>query len=454
LASLNVSVAAVDDDLPINPFAYALVSPPSGMTINTNTGAIAWTPTEAQGSNSYSITVTVTDINSSAINQKQLTTSTNFTVIVNESNSPPRFTSFPAPQVITELAPLNVSVAAADDDSPANTLAFALISPPSGMSISTNTGAITWTPTEAQGSNFYTITVTVADTNPAAINEKQFILTNSFTVTVNESNSPPVLAVPGPQTLDELTSLNVSASATDSDLPANPLTYALILPPSGMNINSGSGAITWTPTETQGPGLYTITVTATDTNRDAFNQKQFTVTNSFTVTVNESNSPPVLQAIGNQVLHYGIPLSLQALATDADLPTNTLAFTLDLFPSNMTINATSGVISWTPGLAQLGTNTATVRVTDSGVPAKFDTKTFTLVVTGSPPVLAISRAGGNLKQLTITGDTGLNYDLLFSTNLVNWEQLLHFNLSSSPYQYIDPDSATAPRRFYRLRRAP
>jgi hypothetical protein len=161
-----------------------------------------------------------------------------------------------------------------------------------------------------------------------------------------------------------------------------------------------------------------------------------------------------LQAIGNQVLHYGIPLSLQALATDADLPTNTLAFTLDLFPSNMTINATSGVISWTPGLAQLGTNTATVRVTDSGVPAKFDTKTFTLVVTGSPPVLAISRAGGNLKQLTITGDTGLNYDLLFSTNLVNWEQLLHFNLSSSPYQYIDPDSATAPRRFYRLRRAP
>jgi hypothetical protein len=98
-------------------------------------------------------------------------------------------------------------------------------------------------------------------------------------------------------------------------------------------------------------------------------------------------------------------------------------------------------------LGQFGTNTATVRVTDNGAPLKFDTRTFTLVVTGSPPVLAISPAGGNLKQVTITGDVGLNYDLLFSTNLVSWEQLLHFNLSTSPYPYIDPASAAAPQRF-------
>jgi hypothetical protein len=137
-----------------------------------------------------------------------------------------------------------------------------------------------------------------------------------------------------------------------------------------------------------------------------------------------------------------------------DLPTNTLTFSLDLFPSNMTINATSGLISWTPALAQLGTNTITVRVTDNGVPPKFDTTTFVVVVTGNAPVLAISPLAGNLEQVIITGDVGLNYDLLSSSNLLNWELLLNFNLSTSPKAYIDPDSATIPRRFYRLRLAP
>ena len=130
-----------------------------------------------------------------------------------------------------------------------------------------------------------------------------------------------------------------------------------------------------------------------------------------------------------------------------------LAFTLDLFPSNMTINAASGLISWTPVLAQIGTNTVIVRVTDSGSPAKFDAETFTLVVTGNQTVLAITR-GRKSEADHNYGDVGLNYDLLFSTDLLNWEQLLHFNLSTSPYPYIDPASATAARRFYRLRPAP
>jgi hypothetical protein len=221
-----------------------------------------------------------------------------------------------------------------------------------------------------------------------------------------------------------------------------------------MNINPVLGDITWTPTEAQGPGVYTITVTVTDTNAAAINQKLFTVTNSFMVTVNESNSPPVLQAIANRSSHYGVPLSIQAVATDVDLPTNTLAFSLDLFPSNMTINAASGLISWTPVLAQFGNNTTTVRVTDNGVPAKFDTATFMVVVTGSPPVLAISPLAGNLKQVNIAGDVGLNYDLLSSSNLLNWELLLNFSLTTSPKAYIDPDSETTPQRFYRLRLVP
>ncbi len=454
LTALNASASATDPDLPANPLTFSLISPPPGLTINPGTGKLTWTPTEAQGSNSYTVTVVVTDTNPPAVNEKQLSVTNSFTVTVNEFNTPPHFTSVPGTQTVTELTPLAVSVAAADDDLPTNPLTYGLVSPPTGMTINPNNGAISWTPTEAQGPNSYAITVTVADSNPNAINQKQFILTNSFTVNVTESNRPPVLTAPGPQTLDELTPLSVTATASDSDLPANPLTYALVSPPAGMNINAGTGEINWTPTEAQGPNVYTITVTATDTNAAAINQRQYTVTNSFSVTVNESNTPPVLQALADQFLHYGAPLAAQAVATDGDLPANVLTYTLDVSPNNMTINATSGVISWTPVLTQVGTNTVTVRVTDNGIPSKSDTKTFRVVVSGEQSRLTIQALSGGLKQINIYGDVGLNYELQYSTNLVDWSQLLQFNLTTSPYPYVDPAGTTAPRRFYRLKLLP
>src|SRR6185436_1933692 len=110
---------------------------------------------------------------------------------------------------------LSVAASATDPDIPTNSLTFGLVSPPSGMTIDFASGAIAWTPTEAQGSNAYTITVTVTDDNPTAINEKHLSVTNTFIVTVNESNRPPVLTVPGNQIVIEETPLSVSASATD-----------------------------------------------------------------------------------------------------------------------------------------------------------------------------------------------------------------------------------------------
>src|SRR5437762_6492925 len=70
--------------------------------------------------------------------------------------------------------------------------------------------------------------------------------TNSFTATVNDVNSPPVLADQADRTIAELTTLKVTNTAADEDLPANVLTYQLVSPPTGASIDS-SGVITWTP---------------------------------------------------------------------------------------------------------------------------------------------------------------------------------------------------------------
>src|SRR5439155_3828 len=132
---------------------------------------------------------------------------------------------------------------------------FDLVAAPAGVTMDTNTGVITWTPTEAQGPSTNTITVKVTDNGTPALSA-----TNSFTVVVNEVNSAPTLTVPPNQTVNELSTLVVTNTASDTDLPANTLTFALLSGPSGVAVHPTTGVLTWTPTEAQGPSTNTITV--------------------------------------------------------------------------------------------------------------------------------------------------------------------------------------------------
>src|SRR5207249_83358 len=61
---------------------------------------------------------------------------------------------------------------------------------PTGATIDPNNGVFSWTPSEEQGPGVYPITVRVTDTgNPAKSAAR------TFTVTVNDFNLPPLLAV-------------------------------------------------------------------------------------------------------------------------------------------------------------------------------------------------------------------------------------------------------------------
>ncbi|HVV71481.1 MAG TPA: putative Ig domain-containing protein, partial [Verrucomicrobiae bacterium] len=338
---------------------------------------------------------------------------------------------------------------ATDSDVPANSLTYTLLNAPAGMNIDSN-GIVTWTPTEAQGPVTNTVTAVVTDNNPWAVNSQHLSVTNTFQVVVFESNSPPVLPVIGPQAINELATLRVTNTATDPDIPANSLTYQLLNPPAGVQIDS-NGIISWTPTEAQGPSTNVVVTVVTDNNPWALNAQHLSATNSFTLVVNEVNTKPVLQPIADTSTHYGLPISVQAVASDADIPTNTLTFSLDAAPTNMTINAASGLISWTPALEQIGSATVTVRVTDNGLPPLSDTTSFHVTVTGSQPQLGIQSLPGRLVQINITGDVGTAYELQVSTNLVNWDNYVPITPTASPYPYIDPGSSTAPTRFYRLK---
>jgi len=137
---------------------------------------------------------------------------------------------------------------------------------PTGLSMSTSTGAITGTPAVTISASTYT--VTVKDANNATA-------TAIFSLTVNS-------AVAAMQAIAS-TSLTVNHAAT-SFTPVTgsggtaPLSYS-VLPalPTGLAMSISTGAITGTPTVTSSASSYTVTV------KDANNA---TATATFSVTVN------------------------------------------------------------------------------------------------------------------------------------------------------------------------
>jgi hypothetical protein len=415
LTSLIVTNTATDPGAPPGSLSYSLANPPAGASIDAN-GIITWTPSEAQGPSTNTITTVVTDGG-----VPPLGATNSFKVVANEINVPPVL----LPQTnrtIVALTPLIVTNAASDSDLPANPISYSLITGPTNATIS-NAGVISWTPVVAQVPSTNLFTTVATDSNPWAINSQHLTATNSFTVVVTAIHNGPAISPPTNRSVDELTLLVVTNSATDNDIPARRLTYSLLNPPLGALINT-NGVITWTPSESQGPATNTITTVVTDDGTP-----QLSATNSFVVTVNEINVPPVLPAQRDRTIAGLTPLLVTNTATDSDLPINTLSYSLLSAPTNAAIDS-NGVISWTPVIAQVpSTNVFMTVVTDLNpfaVNAQHlsATNTFTVVVNAihNGPVLGIQTncVVDELATLVVTNTAGdsdiparkLTYELL------------------------------------------
>jgi hypothetical protein len=219
---------------------------------------LTWTPPEAQGPGTYTITVQVTDNNPDAVNAKQLSDTNSFSVTVREVNRPPSLVG-PGPQTIDEMTLLIVTNYATDPDLPVNTLVFALVSAPPGVLLNATNGVLTWMPTEAQGPSTNTLTLEVTDNGVPPL-----VVTNSFIVVVREVNRAPVLAPIPDQTAYPNVLLTLTNAVTDPDLPTNTLQFSLTGAPAGMVIDADSGVLRWTPTPDQIPGTNRVTVQVTD----------------------------------------------------------------------------------------------------------------------------------------------------------------------------------------------
>jgi len=337
---------------------------PAGASINASTGAFSWTPAEADGPGSHSITVRVTDDGTPNLGDSET-----ISVTVNEVNVAPVLAAIgdKAGTVGVEVA---FTATATDADVPANTLTFSLdAGAPAGATINGSTGAFSWTPS-ATGS--FAVTIRVTDNGTPALDDFEAI---SINVGAGVVNHAPVLAAIGNKTVDEGTPLTFTATATDADA-GQTLAFSLDSgAPSGAAITAAGGVFSWTPGEADGPGSHPVTVRVTDNGSPAMDAFE-----AISITVNEVNVAPVLAAIGNKAGTVGVEVAFTATATDADVPANTLTFSLDAGgPAGATINGSTGAFSWTPSAT--GSFAATVRVTDNGTPALDDFEAITIDVT-------------------------------------------------------------------------
>lgn len=372
---MQVNANASDPDLPQDSLSYSLTAAPSGASVSPS-GLISWTPGEAAGPGAFVFTVKVTDSGTPALSAVR-----SFDVTVAEVNKAPTLSGIPD-QANGVGDSVSVAVSGSDSDIPSNSLIYTATGLPPGVSINASSGVISGKiPVDAPQSN-NTVTVKVRDTGSPALSA---IRTLSWQVT-RGNHAPILLSIPDQRPGGGET-VSFSATATDADS-GDVLSYWLadgIDPvPGGATINEATGKFTWKPADDQHGATYRINVGVSDSGSPRLSDTQLV-----TITVPRINEAPSVSNPGAQRNAEGDAVSLAIVATDPDLPIDSLRFAGSGLPDGLSINPSSGVISGTVGYDNAAGSPfdVVVTVTDNGSPVKTGTAAFEWNVddTNRPP---------------------------------------------------------------------
>ena len=404
LVEVVITNTATDSDLPAQTLTYELLTKPDGATIDAD-GIVRWTPPTVS-TNYFQTKVTDNGSPAKSATNSFYVIATELDVVA-ENHAP----VLPEPTVFTivKLTELVVTNTATDTDLPGQTLTYELLSKPDGATIDAH-GIVRWTPPTA-GTNYFQTKVT-DNGSPAKSATNSFYVIGTEPVVVTE-NHPPVLPPTVVLHVRKLVEVVVTNTATDSDLPAQTLTYELLASPTGATIDAG-GVIRWTP-PTAGTNYFQTKVT--DNGSPARSATNILYVIATELDIVAENHTPTLPHSTVVTVKKLTEMVFTNTATDYDLPAQTLTYELLARPDGATIDA-DGIIRWTPTLAQgPSTNRFRTKVTDDGTPARSATNVFYAIVTegNTAPVLygrssfTVTNAAGFSESYTATdSDTPAN----------------------------------------------
>ena len=250
--------------------------------------------------------------------------------------------------------------------------------PPAQISFS---HTITFTAPATAGT--YDVTGTSHSDNACAVSAGADTHTEENAIVVQAANAAPVLAAIGNKSIGEGSTLTFTASATDSDVPAQTLSYSLISPPPGAAIVSGTGVFTWIPAD--GPQSATITVRATDNGTPPMSDEE-------TITVTVNNVAPVVSAGADANIIGGATFAQAGSFTDpgADTWTATVDYGDGSGSQPLTLVLPAKTFALNHAYTTPGNYTVTVSVTDDD--GETGTDQVSVNVANNQPVVS---AGGD-----------------------------------------------------------
>ncbi len=384
---------------------FSLQTAPTGMTINGTIGLITWTPTNEQvGTNP--VVILVSDGKGGTVIQA-------FEITVSNANDEPIITSTPITSA-TEDVQYSYTIEAQDIDT-GDTLRYALTTFPLEMTIDTNSGLITWTPTNDQvGAN--SVTVKVIDNH----NGKD---AQSFTITVANTNDAPEIISSPVTSGTEDSQYNYEVMAEDPDPTNDKLTFSLNTYPTGMVIHRTTGIISWTPTNDQ-VGSTSVVVQVSD-------GKFGMDTQTFVILVSNVNDPPTIVSTPVTTATEDEKYTYDVEAQDMDIG-DKLTFGLATFPIGMVIDSSTGLITWTPSNDQIGASTVEVEVIDDHGEMASSAFTITVANINDPPGFE------SIPKTSATADTEYMYSLE-TLDIDPTNDKLSFSLTTYPDgMNIDP----------------
>lgn len=347
----HYAVQALDGDG--DTITYRLLESPVGAAIDANTGLLTWTPHQP---GTYSFRVEAAD------DRGGITTQAYSLTVHGLTNQPPEITSTP-PERASVNREFSYRVTATHPDG--LRLSFFLTRAPAGMAIDSDTGVVTWRPALAQlGTHTVTVAVRDARGNMATQTFDLPVTRDTANQSPEITSTPPSIADPG---------LLYRYQVTASDPENDPLRFDLPLRPAGMSIHPTSGILTWLTSALQA-GVHDVIVRVRDS--------QGAVTlQPYRVTVREPNTLPVIVSSLPPQAVAGLPFEHRMRGQD--LAGETLSYHLDSGPAGAAIDVNTGILRWTPTVAQVGTQSLTIAVADDRGGATM--QSFTILVAASAP---------------------------------------------------------------------
>lgn len=385
--SYDADASDVDGDS----LTFSLTTNPVGMSLNSATGLISWTPSFTQ-SGSNNVVMQVSDSNGGTASQS-------FSVSVANVNGPPTISSISSQSVI-ENQLLQFSVSASDPDG--DSFSVSASNMPTGAAFASNT--FSWTPSFTQ-SGSYSPRFTATDSNGLS----SFI---DVSITVNNANRVPT-ADPQSQTTNEDTAKSIAL--TGSDLDSDPMTFSIASNPSNgalSGFNANSGAVTYTPNANfNGADSFTFKVNDGSADSSA-------ATISLTVTaVNDAPTANTQSVSTNEDAARAITL------TASDVEGSSLTFSIVTNPAKGALsglNTATGAVTYTPNANANGADSFTFKVNDGSLDSNAAVISISINSIGDAPALnpigAKSVIEGQLLSFTISGSDADNDALTFSAS--------------------------------------